>query len=382
MPEIARRAVRYVAVVKRVLVVNAGSSSLKVSVLDGDGSEPIAQASVEWKHPRDERATLRGLIDRLRDSGIDTATIEAVGHRIVHGGTEFTTAVRVDGGVVRAVEALARFAPLHNPLALRTLEAAREVLPRVPHVASFDTAFHATLDRASFIYAVPYRWFSEWGYRRFGFHGLSVTWAMRRGSELLARPMEELGLVVAHLGSGCSITAVSKGRSVGTSMGMTPLEGVVMGTRSGSVDPGVIIAASREHAMDADGLERVLDRESGLLGLSGSTSSMRDLLERASEDDRAALAIEVFVRSVAAGVGAAATALPRLDALVFTGGIGENAGSVRRRICGRLAVLGVGLPDAIDPKDDGVIARGAASVLRVTAREDVIVASEVRAVLG
>ena len=368
--------------VKRVLVVNAGSSSLKASVLDGDVLEPVARASADWNDPRGEAATFRGLIDDVRAGGVDTATIEAVGHRVVHGGTRFTGPVRLERGVEREIAALARFAPLHNPLALRTYEAAREVLPAVPHVASFDTAFHATLDRASYVYAVPYGWFSEWGYRRFGFHGLSVAWALRRAGELLGRPAERIGLVVAHLGAGCSITAVWEGRSASTSMGMTPLEGVVMGTRSGSIDPGIVIAGARDHALDADGLERILDRESGLLGISGTTSSMRDLLERAGRDERAALAIEVFVRSVAAGIGAAATALPRLDAVLFTGGIGENAASVRRRICARLAALGVPLPDQSDANADSVIARGAVSVLRVSAREDVVVASEVRTALA
>lgn len=368
--------------VRRVLVVNAGSSSLKVSVLDGDVVQPLGQASADWKVPRDEHATLYGLLDALRAAGIDGESIDAVGHRIVHGGTRFTGPVQIDSRVAREVAALARFAPLHNPLALRTLEAARAALPRLPHVASFDTAFHATLDPPSYVYALPYRWFSEWGYRRFGFHGLSVTWALRRSSELLGRSERELGLIVAHLGAGCSITAVWQGRSTSTSMGMTPLEGVVMGTRSGSVDPGILVAASREHALDADGLERVLDRESGLLGLSGSTSSMRELLDREGRDERAALAIEVFIRSIAAGIGAAAAALPRLDALVFTGGIGENAASVRRRICARLVVLGVALPDETEANADALLARGAVAVVRVGAREDVVVASEARRVLA
>ncbi|HEY6958734.1 MAG TPA: acetate/propionate family kinase [Candidatus Limnocylindria bacterium] len=366
----------------RVLVVNAGSSSLKLSLLDGDRVEPVAQASADWKDPRDEAATFRALIGRLGGSGADPSTIEAVGHRIVHGGTRFTGPVRLERGVVREIEALARYAPLHNPLALRTFQAAQAVLPGVPHVASFDTAFHASLDPASYVYALPYSWFSDWGYRRFGFHGLSVRWALRRSSELLGRPPEQLALVVAHLGAGCSITAVWEGRSASTSMGMTPLEGVVMGTRSGSIDPGIIIAASRDHSLDADALERILDRESGLLGVSGSTSSMRDLLDRADHDDRAALAIEVFVRSIAAGIGAAASALPRLDALVFTGGIGENAAGVRRRVCRRLAAFGVAAPDELGSNADSVIARGAVPVLRVSAREDVVIASEVVASLG
>ena len=362
---------------RRVLVLNAGSSTLKASVLDADAVEPLAQSTLPWA--ADEERTLRQALDRL---GAEGSSFEAVGHRVVHGGTRFVQPTRVDEQVIEAIESLARFAPLHNPLAARTLHAARRALPNVPHVVCFDTAFHATLDPAAFVYALPYEWFDKWGYRRFGFHGLSVTWVRERAGELLDRNSDDLGVVVAHLGAGCSVTAVWRGASVSTSMGMTPLEGVVMATRAGSIDPGIIVAAMREHRIGVEDLERALDHESGLLGISGQSADMRELLARESADARTALAIEIFVRSVAAGIAAAATALPRLDAVAFTGGIGENASSVRARICARLGPLGVApVPDrAVDT--DGVLVREPVAVRRVAAREDVVIARQTRALLG
>ena len=368
--------------VRRVLVINAGSSSLKASVLDGDTVAPVAASSVGWVDPRDEAATLRQVLEALAQAGADPRSYEAVGHRIVHGGVRFRAPALVDEDVVSGIDDLRDLAPLHNPIALRTLYAARAAFPGVPHVACFDTAFHTTLDEAAFVYALPHAWFAEWGYRRFGFHGLSAAWAVERAGALLARRPDTLGVVVAHLGSGCSVTAVRDGASVSTSMGMTPLEGLAMATRAGSVDPGVLIAAMRDHDLEVSALERVLDRESGLLGISGRSGDMRELLESEASDPRAALAIEIFVRSAAAGIAAAATALPRLDAVVFTGGIGEHASRVRARISARLAPLGVA-PVATDPVEaDAVLAREPVAVLRIEAREDLIVARQVRGLLA
>ena len=366
---------------RRVLVFNAGSSSLKASVLDGDDVTPIAESNANWADPRDEALAVRQVLDAFGREGVDQRTIEAVGYRIVHGGARFTTPTLIDEDVLAAIDGLRDLAPLHNPLALRTVRASRDALPGIPHVACFDTAFHATLDRASFVYPLPYEWFNEWGYRRFGFHGLSVAWALRRCGELLGRRPGELGLVVAHLGAGCSVTGVWQGRSVATSMGMTPLEGVVMATRGGSVDPGVLLAAMRDHAIDAAALEATLDRRSGLLGLSGRTGDMRELLESEATDERAALAIEIFVRSAAAGIAASATALPRLDAIAFTGGIGENAAVIRVRIARRLAALGVADVNADHVEVDTVLVRTPVAVVRIQAREDVVIAGQVRELL-
>ena len=305
--------------------------------------------------------------------------MEAVGHRVVHGGTTFRSAVRVDDRVLKGIEALAEFAPLHNPVAAATIRAARAALPRLPQVAAFDTAFHATLSEEQYLYPVPWRWHREYGVRRFGFHGLSVEWSARRAGELLDRPRGELALVVAHLGSGCSVTAVLNGRSVATSMGLTPMEGLMMGTRSGSIDPGILLYMLRTRRTGWRELQEALDHESGLVGVFGRAAGMRELEKAAGEGNkRARLAIDMFVSRAAAGIAAAATALPRLDGLVFTGGIGEHAASVRSAIIGRLAPLGIGPVAATAVRNDAVISPSGATVaiLRVEAREDAVIASQ------
>lgn len=306
-------------------------------------------------------------------------SVEAVGHRVVHGGTTFRSAVRVDDRVLKGIEALAEFAPLHNPVAAATIRAARAALPRLPQVAAFDTAFHATLSEEQYLYPVPWRWHREYGVRRFGFHGLSVEWSARRAGELLDRPRGELALVVAHLGSGCSVTAVLNGRSVATSMGLTPMEGLMMGTRSGSIDPGILLYMLRTRRTGWRELQEALDHESGLVGVFGRAAGMRELEKAAGEGNkRARLAIDMFVSRAAAGIAAAATALPRLDGLVFTGGIGEHAASVRSAIIGRLAPLGIGPVAATAVRNDAVISPSGAAVaiLRVEAREDAVIASQ------
>jgi acetate kinase len=229
---------------------------------------------------------------------------------------------------------------------------------------------------------VPDRWLEEWGVRRYGFHGLSVAWSTRRAGELLDRPAAELRLVVAHLGGGCSVTAVDQGRSVATSMGLTPLEGLMMGTRAGSIDPGAIIHVLRR-GVSFDDVAADLEHRSGLLGVSGRTADMRQLLElEAAGDTRAHLAIDMFVRRAAAGVGAAATALPALDAVVFTGGIGENSAPIRSRIAERLAVLGVTVHLSDSVSDDAVLQPGPPAVLRIEAREDIVIAESAAATVG
>src|ERR1700682_780151 len=362
----------------RVLVLNVGSSSLKGSIVDTADLMAIAKGEVSLgadatKQKGIER-TVRSLLSKLEPAGV-----QAVGHRVVHGGTTFRSAVRVDERVVKGIEALAEFAPLHNPIAAATIRAARSALPNLPQVAAFDTAFHATLDEEQFLYPVPWRWHREYGIRRFGFHGLSVDWSTRRAAELLGRPAGELAVVVAHLGSGCSVTAVLNGRSVATSMGLTPMEGLMMGTRSGSIDPGILLYMLRTRRAGWRELETALDHQSGLVGVSGRAVGMRDR-ERPAGDGtrRARLAIDMFVSRAAAGIAAAATALVRLDALVFTGGIGEHSGSVRSAIVRRLAPLGLGSLPATDVRNDAVISRpgSAVALLRVEAREDAVIARQ------
>jgi acetate kinase len=342
--------------VGRVLVVNAGSTSLKLSLVAADEqSEPVGS---------------------LGD--VDPAALDAVAHRVVHGGPDFRDPVVIDGDVRDTVGRLVELAPLHNAPALRGIEEAEVALPGVPQVAVFDTAFHATIPPAAATYAVPSRWREEWGIRRYGFHGLSVQWAAERVP--VAR------LVVCHLGGGCSITAVRDGRSVDTTMGFTPLEGVPMATRPGSLDPGALLHLLHTGHLDVDALDRALNHESGLLGLAGTTD-VRELEARAGAGDGGALlALAVFTYRVAGAVAALAVALEGLDALVFTAGIGERSATVREQVCARLAFLGVELDAAANRAavpDYDVSTRGSAvRVAVVHAREDVVAARAARGVLA
>ena len=303
-----------------VLVVNAGSTSLKLHLVDGDESCPV---------------------DDFEPAG-------AVGHRVVHGGRRFDRPVLIDEEVERAIEELTVLAPLHNTPALEQIRRAREALPDVPQVAVFDTAFHRTIPAAASTYAIPARWREEWDVHRYGFHGISVQW--------VASQVEAGRLVVCHLGGGCSVTAVRDGVSVDTTMGFSPLEGVPMATRSGSVDPGALLYLLRERLLGVEELEQALEHESGLAGLSGGGSGdVRDASE---------LALAVFVHRVAGAVAAMATACGGVDVLAFTGGIGENATEVRERIVERARFLG-------DFRVEVVVSR-----------EELVVAAETRRLLG
>ena len=318
-------------------------------------------------------------------AGVTRASLAAVGHRVVHGGSRFRAPVLLDEAVLAELDGLAELAPLHNPIGVETARAALAALPRVPHVAAFDTAFHAALPEAAYVYPLPWRWHAEWGIRRFGFHGLSVAWSVRRAGALLDRPVGELSVVVAHLGSGCSVTAVEGGRSVWTSMGMTPLEGLMMGTRAGSVDPGVLLGVVRDGRLSVDELADVLEHQSGLLGVSGVSGDVRAVSAAAAGGDaRAGLALEMFVRRAAEGVAAAAVALARLDAIVFSGGIGEHDGPLRARIVDRLGVLGAAPIGIAETGEDGLLSGPGArpAVLRVAAREDLVIAEAVAALVG
>jgi acetate kinase len=380
----------------RILVLNAGSSSLKASVLDlaSDlAARPTVAASTavalgsDASRGADEPAAVARAIDAVESAGVAPSSIEAVAHRVVHGGTSFAGPVVVDDAVLERIEALTPFAPLHNPVAVATIRAAAGALPGRPQVAAFDTAFHATLPEVARRYPVPARWTADWGIRRFGFHGLSVEWSVERAAEMLGRPAAVLALLVAHLGNGCSVSAVLAGRSMATSMGMTPLEGLMMGTRAGSIDPGVPLRLLGDGRLTLAELAEDLDHRSGLLGVSGVSGDLRQVQEAADKGDRdAVLALAMFVDRAAAGIAGAATALPRLDAIVFTGGIGEHAGRVRAAIVDRLGVLGIRPIEPEETGSDRVLATvgggpshaagpsGGAPVLRIAAREDVVMA--------
>ena len=365
----------------RVLVLNAGSATLKATVLDLPQADPRFERIVDWSADASAADTaLMELLDAIAVNSIALDTVDAVGHRVVHGGERFTAPTRLDDEVVAALEELTDLAPLHNPVALATIRAARSRLADIPHVAAFDTSFHATLPSSARRYPVPDAWVRDHGIRRYGFHGLSVEWSVGRAAALLARPASELRIVVAHLGGGCSVTAVDAGRSVDTSMGMTPSEGLMMATRAGSIDPGILFRLLRA-GIDADAVERGLDHGAGLLGVGGSADVRVLLAAQASGDARASLAIELFVRRAAAGIAGAATNLGSLDAIVFTGGIGEHAVTVRARICERLHLLGVPVPDSEAVGGDAVggdavIGRNQAgpAVIKAHAREDVVIA--------
>jgi len=358
----------------RVLVLNPGSSTLKAALVLAESGEVLADDTIEWQAGQDGAAAMVA----MAIEGLSSDTAEAVGYRVVHGGSRYQASSAVDAALLSAVEELDELAPLHNRRAASVMRAAIQLLPDLAHVACFDTAFHADLPEAAQRYALPSEWVERWGVRRYGFHGLSVTWAVRRASELLGRPREDLALVVAHLGSGCSVTAVNGGRSVDTSMGFTPYEGLMMGTRAGSVDPGILLRLAAD-GMSADELADGLGHRSGLVAIAG-TSDVREIERRATAGDGAArLAVDMFVRRAAACIAAAATSLPRIDALVFTGGIGEHSHLVRAAIVRRLGCLG-GIPgDVRDADADAVLANGQASVLVVQAREDRVIAEEVAA---
>ena len=332
----------------RILVVNAGSSSLKYEVLDAETAVSVVSGVVErigvpGSGVPDHEAALADVLGAL-----DPESIDAVGHRVVHGGSVFVEATIIDDAVEAEIDRLAELAPLHNPPGLQGIRAARAALPFVPHVAVFDTAFHATLPPEAATYAIDAEVAGRYGIRRYGFHGTSYRYVTRRAAEVLGRPLAELRLVVLHLGNGASAAAVSGGRSIDTSMGMTPLEGLVMGTRSGDVDPAVLLHLQRVGGYDTDALDDLLNRSSGLLGLGGH-SDMRDLIAAADGgDEGAALAFEVYVLRLTRYIGAYAAELGGIDALVFTAGVGENSAVVRRRAVERLGFLGIAIDDELN----------------------------------
>jgi len=375
----------------RILVLNAGSSSLKAALVETP-DVTLARTEISWGSDASRSADrAAGLEGALRELGLDTRAeaqgFDAVGHRVVHGGDRFTAPAFVDDEVMAEIAADMDLAPLHNKVALEAIDMARTLLPSATHVACFDTAFHSRLTPEAYRYPVPGRWYTEWGIRRFGFHGLSVAWSVRRAAELLSRDVSDLAIIVAHLGSGCSVTAVEAGRSVDTSMGMTPLEGLMMGTRSGSIDPGVLCYLTGRGLLDADEVGAELEHRSGLLGVSGVSGDIRELRTAADEGSaEATLALSMFVRRAAAWIAYVATALPRLDALVFTGGIGENASEVRRDIVERLGVLGISplRRDDHEPITEGRLDddhEAATAVLSVEAREDLVIADQTAALI-
>jgi len=357
------------------LAVNAGSTSLKAAAFAPGAEDPVWFVDVDADGIGPDRR--RGFEQVLR-SFDRLADVHVAGHRVVHGGAAFDRPVIIDAAVESAITSLEDLAPLHNQAALDGLAAARAVLDAaVVHVAVFDTAFHRTMPAAAATYGGPHEWLDA-GLRRYGFHGISHEHAAHATAAILGRPVTECRIVTCHLGGGCSLAAVDGGRSVDTTMGFTPLDGLVMATRSGSVDPGLLLHLLRT-GTPVEELDDLLTQRSGLLGLSGVSDDLRDVLAaRDAGDERAALAIDVFVHRVAAGVGAMIAALGRVDALAFTGGIGEHSHEVRARVVGRFAFLGAAVDpgrNAAGPLDADVSAPGATvSTVIVQAREELAIA--------
>ncbi len=350
----------------KILVINAGSSSLKFQLIDMELEKALVKGLVErigmegsrlkesigeqkaekYAEVPDHRAAMRLVVDSLLGSGCITSLgdIDAVGHRVAHGGERFKTSVLIDADVLEHVNEFKMLAPLHTPANIQGIEACLEILPDTPMAAVFDTAFHQTMPPYAYLYSIPMEYYERLGIRRYGFHGTSHSYVAGQASKMLGRGLDELKLVTCHLGNGASVTAIDCGKSVDTSMGFTPLEGIVMGTRSGDIDPAIVDYLCKRENMEAEKVIGILNKESGLLGLSGISSDIRDVEEAAAQgNSRARLALEVFAYRVRKYIGSYVAAMDGLDAVVFTGGIGENDPEMREMIVSGLTFFGLRL---------------------------------------
>jgi acetate kinase len=372
-----------------LLTINAGSSTIKAALFDDEATREIASVVVEGspdRAPESLDEALRSLADR---ASAEARAIRAVGHRVVHGGAEFREAVLLDAGVKDAIRRFSKVAPLHNPPAMAALEAAERRFPGLPQIAAFDTAFFASLEPRAFVYPLPYAWYSDWGIRRFGFHGLSHAYCAVRAEEMLrggGGTQRETRLVILHLGNGCSASAVRAGVPVATTMGFTPLEGLMMGTRSGSVDPGILIHVMREQGLDTAALDHALLHESGLLGVSGISGDFREVDTAAREgNERARLAIRIYADRVRAAAASLTVAMGGVDGLVFTAGVGENAHGLRALVCEGLDCLGLLLDGDANrnahPDLDVATPGSPGRILILHTREDLMLARETRRAL-
>jgi acetate kinase len=345
-----------------MLVINSGSSSIKYKLF-GIGSGKVLAAGMV------DRIGQKGSVAGDHAAAIDVilkklpSDIAAVGHRVVHGGEEFKGPRLITEKTIKSIRKFSKLAPLHNPPNLAGIVACRKALPGVPQVAVFDTAFYQTLEERRYIYALPYDLYKKHGIRRYGFHGTSHKYVSQKAAEMLKRPSAGSRLITCHLGNGCSITAVKGGRAVDTSMGFTPLEGLVMGTRSGDVDPYIVLYLMENLGMSPQRVDRLLNKESGLLGVSGSSSDMRDIYKASKRNKRARLAFDIFTDRIKKYIGAFAAGMGGVDAIVFTGGIGENHAPTRKAVCKGLEFL-------------------RAKVLVVPTDEEYMIAQETRKVVG
>ncbi len=368
----------------KTLVINAGSSSFKCWFQDIPDQLPSARLEPAWKAQAGASANLESLLCGLwegeRKAIGSPGEIAVVGHRIVHGGAKYRASVLITPEVRAGIAEQAEFAPEHNHIQLEAIATIDRVIGNAPQVAVFDTAFHATMEPSAYVYPGPYAWLDQ-GIRRYGFHGISVQYATRRSADLLGKPASALRLIVCHLGNGASVTAVAGGKSVDNSMGFTPLEGLMMGTRSGSIDPGIVTHLLRRFGCSADQLDDILNKHSGLLGVSGLSGDMREILEAIRKgNERARLAYEIYAHRLVQEIGAMLGVLGGADAIVFTGGVGENCAPLRQDVCGHFRFLGVTLDaakNAAPHLDENIAATDSAvQVLVIRADEDWEIACE------
>ena len=395
----------------KVLVINCGSSSLKYQLIDSRSEEVLAAGLCERigidgrmthtpssgntvvkndplpDHGAAIQAVLSALTDKAHGVISSLSEIGAVGHRLVHGGEKFAASVIINDEVIAEVEACNDLAPLHNPANLIGVRACRQIMPDVPMVGVFDTAFHQTMPPKAYLYGIPHQYYQEHKVRRYGFHGTSHNYVSQRVHHLAELDPDNSRVIVCHLGNGASVTAVKNGKSVDTSMGLTPLEGLIMGTRSGDLDPGVIEYIAKKEHMTLEEVLKVLNKESGVLGLSGVSSDFRDLAEAMEQgNEQAAVAVEAFCYRVAKHIGAYTAALNGVDAIVFTAGIGENAAHIRSMVCDYLGFLGITIDEeknAVRGKETEISTPDSkVSVFVIPTNEELAIARETAALLG
>lgn len=395
----------------KILVLNCGSSSVKYQLLDMTTERVLAKGLVErvgskegsFRHQKgqqklefnmnvpDHKVAIGKVLELLTDAewGVlkSVNEIDGVGHRVVHAGEKFASSVKLSAEVRKALEECCKYAPLHNPANLLGIQAIDQLLPHVPQVGVFDTAFHQTMPQKAFLYAVPYKFYTEKGIRRYGFHGTSHRYVSGRVAELMGRDPKTLKIVTCHLGNGASIAAVSGGKSVDTSMGFTPLEGLVMGTRSGDLDPAIPITLANDCGLSVSQIDNLLNKQSGLLGLSGLSNDMRDIeAAMASGDEGAKRAFEVFTYRIIKYIGAYAAAMNGIDCIVFTGGIGENSAKVRESVLKGLTFLGLELDEAANrsPQKEKIITTAGSKVQAwvVPTDEELVIARDTLALIS
>jgi len=395
----------------RILVLNSGSSSQKTALFDmgpdasPDPITPLWEGKLQWNgnketlsigNSHDKKLTAESESPRRHERAVENLLqslttgpsavlrslekIEIVGHRIVHGGSNLTKPTRITSDVKHSISAVSSIAPLHNQAGLEGIELIERLLPGKPQIAVFDTGFHRTLPLPTKVYPVPYSWYEQ-DIRRYGFHGINHEYCAHRAAQLLARDISSLKIVSCHLGNGCSLAAINGGKSIDTTMGFTPLEGLMMGTRSGSVDPGILTHLIRNGTIEAEDLDNILNHKSGLLGISGVSSDMREVLAAAGNgNERAKLAFDIFIHRLQSEIGSMAASLGGLDTLVFTAGIGENSPEVRHAACTKLKFLGIELDSCANatakPDTDIAAPRSPVRVLVIAAQEDWSIARE------